>query len=366
MFPRVSAGLRMTLAAVVSLLLMTVLFLFSRPARDGAVLGLMLSGQVLIPSLFVFLCISEFIIRSGVSAMLGRLLSPVCRFLFYLPGACAPGILMSYLGGYPVGARSAAVLYERGEISREDARRMLLFTVNAGPAFVVFAVGDVLLGSRVLGILLLTSHLLPSLLMGILTGLYGRLKSPRRQPESRKAEPVSPADLAESFVSAVSAAGGVMLSICAFVVFFSALSGVLSALPLSPAITETLPPFLEITSGLGWAVESGSPVFLAAAISFGGLCVQFQVMTAAGEVFPNALWFFCARVVHALSSAGIMALLLRIFPVAAPVFSNRQTVRMALPAVSVPASAALLIMCLIFLWDCAELRREREKSKSLR
>ena len=57
-------------------------------------------------------------------------------------------------------------LLKSGSITRREAGRMLLFCVNAGPAFVVSTVGAGLLGNARYGVVLLAAHMLASLTIG--------------------------------------------------------------------------------------------------------------------------------------------------------------------------------------------------------
>jgi len=55
----------------------------------GVSRGLSICSTVIIPSLFPFLVLAGFLVRSGVGAALGRRLERPVRFLFGLPGCCA-------------------------------------------------------------------------------------------------------------------------------------------------------------------------------------------------------------------------------------------------------------------------------------
>ena len=79
-------------------------------ASQGVRDGLTLCGQVVIPSLFPFLALSSFLVQSGLAQRAGHLLEPITKLLFRLPGAAGSAILMSLIGGYPVGAAHAVLL----------------------------------------------------------------------------------------------------------------------------------------------------------------------------------------------------------------------------------------------------------------
>lgn len=133
----------------------------------GVSRGLSICSSVIIPSLFPFLVLAGFLVRSGVSQSLGRRLEKPTRKLFGLPGCCAAGILVGFIGGYPAGGVAVGQLVSQGDITPRQGRRMLRFCVNAGPAFVISAVGAGMLGSVRYGAVLFAAHIAASLLMGI-------------------------------------------------------------------------------------------------------------------------------------------------------------------------------------------------------
>ena len=89
-------------------------------AARGAAAGLDVCLGVLVPSLFPFLVLSVFLVRSGGAALLGRVFDRPFRLLFRLPGCCAPGVLVGLAGGYPAGARGAASPLCGGGEDRDD------------------------------------------------------------------------------------------------------------------------------------------------------------------------------------------------------------------------------------------------------
>ena len=81
--------------------------------------------------------ISSFIVKSNLSLKIGKLMSPLTKFLFNLPGYIGPTIILGLIGGYPTSARGVKSLFEKKIITDSDAERIMLFSVGAGPAFVV-------------------------------------------------------------------------------------------------------------------------------------------------------------------------------------------------------------------------------------
>ncbi len=266
--------------------------------RRGALEGLKSCGNIIIPSLYLFMVLSGFIARSAVGDVLARPLAPVTRYVFRLPACMGPAIVLSCIGGYPVGARTIADLLDEGSITDRQAERALCFCCNAGPSFVVTAIGSGMLGSSTAGGILLAAHLLSSLLMGALLSLRSPL------PPKQHVRPVR-APLPEAFIAGVNSATSGILSICAFVVFFSAFSALLEDCgPLSGSgvLRCVLIGLLEVTTG---CMEAASlpgrwpclliPIF----ISFAGLSILFQIRAIlAGRSLHFGRFYLC-RILHA-------------------------------------------------------------------
>lgn len=161
------------------------LLIFPAQAAHGAENGLRYSLSILIPSLYPFMVLSVFVVKSGLSERLGRVLEKPTQALFRLPGNAVASVIMSIIGGYPAGARSAAALYESGAITQEQVERMMCFCVNAGPSFVITAVGIGFLKSAQAGNILFVSQLVSFFAMGILSGIFCRRSAePAQQKNS--------------------------------------------------------------------------------------------------------------------------------------------------------------------------------------
>ena len=62
--------------------------------------------------------------------------------LFRLPGcAGSAALLLGLVGGYPIGARTAAELYASGDLTRQEAERLLTFCNNSNPVFLISVLG---------------------------------------------------------------------------------------------------------------------------------------------------------------------------------------------------------------------------------
>ena len=135
------------------------LFLFTRPeiCSEGVRSGILLAAETVVPSLFPFMTVASFLLRSGLGEAAGKPFDKVCEKLFRLPGVLAPVIIMSQIGGFPIGAKMTYELLKKNAITENEAQRACLFCINAGPAFVIGTVGSEMLGSVKAGVLLYLS-----------------------------------------------------------------------------------------------------------------------------------------------------------------------------------------------------------------
>ena len=312
---------------------------------SGAVSGLVTCASVIIPSLFPFLIVSSFVASSPscVSAM--RIFSPVMRHIFRLPACAAPAVVFGFFGGFPVGCSVAAQLYSRGSVDAEQAQRITCFCVSAGPAFVITAVGSVIIGDTRAGVILFLSVLLSGIILGIALGLT----APKPQKQTEKEMPSL--TNSQALVEAVENGALAMMKICAWTVVFSCASGMLSHWNLGADVLTAINCVLEVTAGCTAAAKNANLCTLAAALGWGGLCVGLQVLGNVKTVGTRPLVFFAFRAVNAGLSAVICGLLTRLFPLEVSVFSNVAAVSARHFSYSLPATAALLCLCTVFIID---------------
>ena len=301
--------------------------------------GIKLCGNVILPSLFPFFVLSSLVVELGMSRYLGRLLEPVMVPLFRVNGSCAAALAMGFVGGYPVGARTAIALYEKGQCSKTEAERLLAFCNNSGPAFIFGVVGAGVFASGKIGLLLYLIHLLASLCVGVLFRFYKPSQGPGRGRTARvQFEAVSfPAAFARSVTGSLTSC----LNICAFVLLFTvvlrllALSGALDLLAgglcalLAPlGLTDVwarklLTGLLEISSGVssltGEGTLSGRLSMAAFILGWAGLSVHCQVLSFLEHSGLSMKTYFVGKLLHGGISAVLAAGLARCLPLEQPV-----------------------------------------------
>ena len=276
--------------------------------RAAAFEALSLCGRTVIPALFPFMAVSTLLISLGFGEWLAPHLAGLMTTLFHLPGCSGSALLLGLVGGYPIGARTAAELYAAGQLTREEAERLLAFCNNSNPVFLISVLGAGVFGSARLGIWLWLIHLLSALL----TGLVFRRGS--RAPRRREIPQVvcKTCTLSAALVDAVRRALGGILSVCAFVVLFYVASlplrtldgwlrpvlvGSVELFSLTPLLSPTPAGFLTAAFCTGW----------------GGLSVLCQTAAVLDGTALSLRTAVLGKVVQGLFSLLLAALFLAFF-----------------------------------------------------
>ena len=255
---------------------MLALILDAKTALEGAGEGIRLCLYAVIPALFPFMVLS-ILLTGSLSGGNIPFLRPLGQLLG-IPEGAEPVLAVGLLGGYPVGAQSVAQLYRDGKLSEQDAKRMLGFCSNAGPAFLFGIVAsqfsDPSIGWKLWGI-----HILSAQTVGML------LPGPSRRKIRSAAK--SPPTISQAMTQGVH----VMAQICGWVILMRVLIAFLNkwALWLVPSEVQVLlTGVLELTNGCLSLSEIGPEdlrfVAAAAMLSFGGLCVMMQTSSVTGSL----------------------------------------------------------------------------------
>lgn len=330
------------------------ILIYSPAIRGGVSRGLQLCAGTVIPSLFMFTAVVLFISLSGAANALGRYIERLSQFIFGLSGEQTVVMLLSFLSGYPVGAKLIDDMYLRGAADQKTANRMILYCVNAGPAFIITAVGEVTLGSRSDGIRLLATHIGASLIIAVVSNILRKRTrccdtcTPAADGTVTK---IKPRPTGEAFVESVSAAASTMLTVCAFVVLFSGISGGINAV-MQEKTAAAICGLLEVTVGTAGCTRR-QIVKVAFLLGFSGVSVHFQVMAAARHINLKLHRLVLGRILHGALSAGITAAAERLFPRTVAASVNPPS---AAASGSPAASAALIFLCVVLLFSIGDKR----------
>lgn len=307
----------------------------------GVKRGMALCLETVIPSLFLFMILAEFLSAADLSPALFWPVRLVCR-LFRLPEETAPVILVSMAGGYPAGAKMVGNLVGQGRLGPLTGEKLLCSCVCCSPAFLAGAVGTGLFGDNRLGLFLYGCQLAAMLCTGIAAGFL--MPSDKAKGDLWAGD----GDYAGCFVKAVTGAGRSVLTVCLFVMVFSAAQNLLRPLPG----WEVMSGLLEVS--VGCDALSGEPFRKALILStvytsLGGGCVWMQLYCFLGESGVRMRKFLPFRMLHCFLSLFFTLTAAKHLKLEQEAFSSFAQPLISNGSGSVTAGVSLVMLCLMFL-----------------
>lgn len=302
-----------------SVFLFVAMILFPKAVFNGAAEGLLLWFQIVFPTLFPFMVITNLILATGGLDTVARIVARPFYVIFRVSEAGAFAVLAGFLCGYPMGAKVTADLLHSGRISREEGQYLLSFCNNASPVFILnYIVWKTFETDRlaVPTLLILTGT---SVLMSFLFRNMYAIDNIKRSKKSytnaahKKMVDFSVLDMSmmDSFEAIVKVGG--------YIILFSVLTALFEILPGNSFIRFFLP-FLEVTNGIllirqNVDLLTVSYPWIIALTAFGGLCAAAQTKCMIRNTGIPLFPYFLQKIVGAVV-AGILAYLcIRIVPV---------------------------------------------------
>ena len=283
--------------SALSAVVMCIIILDSKTAFLGTTAGIEICLKTVIPSLFPFLILSV-LINGNLKGLNIPILRPIGR-LTGIPAGCEYILLLGLLGGYPVGAQCIADAHKNGYIDTPTARRMLGFCSNAGPAFIFGMVGTLFVKKGVIWALWLI-HIASAILTGLL--LPGKTY---KASQTQAGNPIS-------FTGALEEGVRIMLRICVWVIVFRILLQFLNVWfmeSLPPLVQVIFVGLLELSNGCIALQRCAEPIIFVLAgcfLSFGGLCVAMQTVSATGNLSTG--WYIPGKILQTTICLGLSVL----------------------------------------------------------
>ena len=310
--------------------------------------------EVIVPSLFAFTVLAVWLQKSGLyRTALKPLTYPLSKLLRLDEELCAVFVLAN-IGGYPVGAKLLTELVRQGRLSPKDAGRMMCFCFGSGPGFMIGIAGMKIFGNAAAGLTLFGASFASSLLIASFVRSRGGITL-------KKAEN-GYCLTSETFISSVTSGAGVMFTVCAMIVGFSAISALLKTIGVYALFErvfgsgEIFPALLEVTRIKDITPAAYALPTCSALLGFGGVCVLMQIAALAKEIPLKG--FLISRVPAAFFGVLLTAPFAKRFPPA-----DIQTIAADTSVIPFSKNAALsvcvLAMCAILLFDVMRERKRR-------
>lgn len=252
-------NIKKNIFTIIFLLFTLSLILFSDSNLLAAQNGLALFGNKVFPSLFPFFIATELLCKTNISYIFGKFLNKFMRPLFNVPGESSLALILGTISGYPIGAKVVCNLKHEKVISKIEAERLIAYTNNSGPLFILSTVGISLFGNKKIGITLLISHLLSAFLVAYFFRFWKKEKLDVNFQETKfnsQHFPITLSSFGEILGNAIKSAISNILSIGGFIILFSVILSVLNNSGIINVFAKTLSLF-NIPTDISTALFTG-------------------------------------------------------------------------------------------------------------
>lgn len=241
--------------------------------------------NIIVPSVFPYLIISQYIASSDIMNFLEVILGKWISKPLGITKSSIRCVICSFICGYPSGAICASMLYKNKKISMDEAEHLICFTNNAGPLFLISAVGTGLLGSAKNGCAMYVIQLMSAF-------IYGFVSKKEYSKYRFEISHTKDSDICTCIRNAV----GTCINICGFMIAAYVLSG--SIIYLIGVIYPECKYFYVISAGVRAIFEISAGVkeisiidngitgfaFMCAFVSWSGISVILQIKSVAPEI----------------------------------------------------------------------------------
>ena len=257
---------------------------------------------VIIPSLFSFMVFSDLIIKSECYKIICKPFSLISKYIFKMDSDLFLVFLLGNICGYPIGFKLINNLYAQGKIGRFTAEIMSCYCFASGPSFVIGLVGITMFSSKTIGFIICISNFLSNCVIAIVLN---------RAVEMPKIIKTSNSNSSASIVDSVKSASMNMFMICSMILMFASFVGILKGLNVFSLIKFDVLPMLEVTYVVDMYVNTDLIPIISAFISFGGVCVLFQLKSLSEGV--SLKYLILSRIPAVFLSAAFTRIITAVF-----------------------------------------------------
>ena len=296
------------------------LIFFSSSNINSIHIAIELFINAIFPSLFPFLIVSELLLHTQIISQISSKFEKFMKKFFNAPPIGAYPFVMGLLSGYPVGAKIISALRSQNKISKIDAERLLIYTNNSSPLFIIGSIGTSIYQSSSIGFMLYITHLLSSIITGIIFGhLY---KKDYIKIEQIQNYELNFSTIGEIIGDSIKKAFLTLSIVCGFVIIFSLIISMIQETHILNLIFGknfwlqylTLGT-LEITSGIKLISQISAStltpklVTTAFLLGLGGISVLLQIWSIISKTDLSIKPYILGKSFNAFLSASIIFLL---------------------------------------------------------
>lgn len=319
------------------------LLIFSKTNLPAVKSGLNLWANSVLPSLFPFFVATELLLHTNFANVIGRIFNGFMKPLFNVRGEGSFAFIMGIISGYPVGAKIACNFRQNNICSKEECERLLSFTNNSGPLFILGTIGISMFKNSTIGLLLFITHILACFSVGFIFRFWKKNQTSQDYISSnhtncKKTNYATFSNLGEVLAESITSSISTILLIGGFVVIFSSIISILKSSGVLNILETTITPFfnalnldtsfiqpiltgfLEITNGISSISNiackklSINIILSAFLLGFGGISILLQVLSITSKTDLSIKPYIYGKLLHGIFSAIYTYILITFIP----------------------------------------------------
>ncbi|MBH1939714.1 transporter [Mobilitalea sibirica] len=310
------------------LLFFIIMFLYPYASYEGASTGLLLWFINVLPTLLPFIIISNLMIRLNISKQISRILYPVIGKLFRVSSEGCYPILIGFLSGIPMGAKTTADLVSEEKINEDEGNFLLTMCNNYSPVFIMsYIVINQLKLPRIRYSLFVILYL-SSIISAVIYRFYinrRRFNITTKGPiPPSKTKPIQATSKSARFSfqildSSIMNGFEVITKIGGYIILFSILAQIINQIgPGNGLLKASFMGILEITTGINQICKADinihMKIVLAAVLtSFGGLSGMAQTKSVLGDTRLSMKSYFIVKLINTVITFVLALLYVALF-----------------------------------------------------
>ena len=254
----------------------------------------------LFPSIIPFMLLSNILINYDFVTELSNILGNIINKIFKVNKNCSFALIMSILSGTPSNSKYIKDLYSNNLINLKDVKKCLNFCHFTNPIFILGTIGYTFLGNKKLGLIILISHFISSLIIGLFNKKDDFIDIKINNNKSKK-----------NFISvlkdSINSTIDTLLLILGIITTTIIITSTISNLIHINDNYKFVYGLIEITQGLKYLSLSSlninlKTIIASFIISFGGLSIHAQVFSILDNKKIRYLPYFISRLIHGVLS----------------------------------------------------------------
>ncbi len=323
-------NLKKILKVVIFFLVLATLLILSKQNFNSVKLSVNLFISSVLPSLFPFILFTEIVLKTDTIEILSKIFGNIFSKFFKVNKNCSLAIIIGFICGFPMGSKAVNTLYSQNKISYQDAKALLSFVNNCNPAFILSTIGIGILFNLKIGIILLISHILSSIIIGFMysrkhlsniihekdTFLNSFNKKSVNIDRNIKINNDFFGILKQSILNTFKTLANILGFIIIFNLLYNILYTFLIKFNINTTILSILSGIFEITKGCAdiYAQDisfTAKIIIVSILLGFSGLCINFQIFSTLNDIKYKFSTLIKNKSIHGILSGIITYILIK-------------------------------------------------------